>query len=340
MARSIRLWLSCAFAGAALAVAGPTHALQFNSLFIFGDSLADSGNNAFIFDNVVGPGLSPPVPAGTLRTPTPIGSQAFIPTFPYASDRYSNGPVWVEQLAGFLGMSAQASLLGGPNFAFAGARTGPLGSPFPFSLLDQVAGFLAPPGNNAPSDALYIIIGGGNDARDVFENNANPGVVIQAYVNNMQKILTDLHNEGAENFLLVNVPDVGKTPAVRAQGAAASIFASLFVSQMNDALDAMLTGLPLDLLDELVMLDAFKLVDDIFANPGNFGLSDAEHACAFSQACIDSPGGTFFWDGIHPTTAGHRVLAEAALRLIPEPPGQVLLALAILALAARRRVRA
>jgi outer membrane lipase/esterase len=202
---AMRYWLTAMSVGMLLGAAGPAHALVFKSLIIFGDSLGDSGNNAFVFDRIVAPSLPP----GTLRTQTPIPSQAFIPTFPYTSNRYSNGPVWVEQLADLLGMSALASNLGGTNFAFAGARTGPLGSSFPFSLLDQVAGFLAPPGNNAPVDALYIIMGGGNDLRDILENGADPNVVIPTYVSNIRQILTRLHSEGAENFLLVNVPARG-----------------------------------------------------------------------------------------------------------------------------------
>src|SRR5699024_158155 len=45
---------------------------------------------------------------------------------PYASGRYSNGPVWAEQLAADLDLSAAPSLLGGTDFAFGGARSGPL----------------------------------------------------------------------------------------------------------------------------------------------------------------------------------------------------------------------
>src|SRR5690242_18781525 len=97
------------------ATLGTAQALPFTELVVFGDSLADSGNNAFIFDNVVAP---PGTPPGTLRTPTPISSPGFIPTFPYASNRYSNGPAWVEKFAADLGLSAQASVTGGTNFAF------------------------------------------------------------------------------------------------------------------------------------------------------------------------------------------------------------------------------
>lgn len=84
-------------------LAAPARATP-TSLFVFGDSLADSGNNAVVFD-AMGAGMTPPLPPCTLRT-RPIPNAAFIPTFPYAgSDRYSNGPVWVEYLAQGLGIA-------------------------------------------------------------------------------------------------------------------------------------------------------------------------------------------------------------------------------------------
>jgi len=105
----------------------------------------------------------------------------------YASDRYSNGPVWVEQLADGLGLSATASRLGGTNYAYGGARTGPAGSPFPFSLVDQLSTYLGSTGGAASPDALYIVAGGGNDARDAFVLAAaggDPLPLINAYANN------------------------------------------------------------------------------------------------------------------------------------------------------------
>src|SRR5499425_1883498 len=114
-----------------------THAAAYSALYIFGDSLSDSGNNAVV--------LAPNT------TPVPVSGNDFIPTFPYASGHYTNGPVSAQDFAPALGLSADPSLLGGTNYAFGGARTGPLTpnpfpggllNPFPPSLETQVAFFL------------------------------------------------------------------------------------------------------------------------------------------------------------------------------------------------------
>ena len=92
--------------------AGVAYALAYSSLVIFGDSLADSVNNATVIDTQIAP---PGTPPGTVRTPTPIVTLTYISGLPYASDRYSNGAVSVEQFVAKLRLSATASLLGGNN---------------------------------------------------------------------------------------------------------------------------------------------------------------------------------------------------------------------------------
>src|SRR5215471_4269940 len=118
----------------------------YSALYIFGDSLSDSGNNAIVF--------------APNTTPVPIPGNDFIPTFPYASGRYTNGPVWAEDFASALGLSASPSLLGGTNFASGGPRTGPLNpGQFPPNHETQIGLFLAQHANTAPGSALYVVAG-------------------------------------------------------------------------------------------------------------------------------------------------------------------------------------
>jgi outer membrane lipase/esterase len=304
----------------------------FSSLIIFGDSLSDTGNNAAVFDTLV-------PPPGTLRTPVPISSPTFIPDYPYASNRYSNGPVWVEGLAAGLGLSAQASLLGGTDFAFGGARSGPSGSSFPYSLLDQVSFFLSGVGGIAPVGPLYVVAGGGNDARDAFAlaaGGGDPSALISGFANDIVSIITELEAGGPRDILLADVPDIGKTPAIQAYGPVVAGIASGIAMDMNDALYAGLAGLAPTMTQGIRVLDLYGLLDQVFADPSAFGLTDAIHACAYDPACIADPSGTFFWDGIHPTAAGHAILAAAALRTVPEPGTALLVAIAALALLVSR----
>ena len=302
-------------------------ASAFSTLVVFGDSLSDTGNNAAVLDSMY--------PPGTARTPTPIVSSTFVPDLPYASNRYSNGPVWVEGLAAGLGLSAQPSLLGGTNFAFGGARSGPSGSSFPYSLLDQAQFFLGATGGYAPSSALYVVSGGGNDARDAFSVAAlsgDPTALIAAYASDIGSIITDLEAAGAHDILLVNVPDIGMTPAIQANGPAAIALGHWIAGAMNSALNTMLGTLSPAMTDGIRVLDAYSLLDQVVADPAAFGMTDVTSACAADQACIDNPDTTFFWDGIHPTTAGHAILAQAALRTVPEPGTALLLAIGVFAL--------
>src|ERR1700682_4959115 len=109
-----------AFALAAVALASvPAAASPYTSLVVFGDSLSDNGNNLDVIGN----------PGQTI-----IGN-SYVPTYPYASGTYSNGSVWASDVAAMLGVTLQPSRLGGTDYAYGGATTGPAVSGFPFSLL-------------------------------------------------------------------------------------------------------------------------------------------------------------------------------------------------------------
>jgi outer membrane lipase/esterase len=319
---------------------GVAQALPYSSLVVFGDSLSDSGNNAIVIDTQIAP---PGTPPGTLRTPTPIVSATFIPSLPYASNRYSNGPVWIEQFAAKLGLSALPSVAGGTNYAFGGARTGPAGSSFPFSLTDQVQLFLGDSGGVAQADALYVVAGGGNNARDAAELALAGGDatdIITAYVNDIATILTQLSGAGAKDILLVNVPNIGLTPAIQNISPAAAAGASALAAGMNTALNGALANLLPALQADIKVFDFFTAFTQVVTSLGAFGLTDVKSTCAFIAACIANPDTTLFWDGIHPTTAGHSLVADAAFAVvIPEPSSLALMLLVGLVCFARRNTR-
>jgi phospholipase/lecithinase/hemolysin len=314
-------------------------AAPYTGLVVFGESLSDSGNNAYVFDNVLGP----PRPAGTLRTPVPIPTPGFIPDFPYASGRYTNGPVWAERLASGLGVTAAPSMAGGTDFAFAAARSGPAGSSFPYSLQDQASMFLTQNGGRAASDKLYALQVGANDARDAFAALAaggDPSQRLFSSVSTIAGVVNRLAAAGAEHLLVLNVPDLGTAPAVTALGPAASAAATGIAVAFNQALETSLSQLPASAAGDLQLLDLFALQARIFSNPSAFGFDDLTSACAFSAACIANPSAAFFWDGVHPTASVHALIGQEALALIPLPNTVLLLALGLSVLALARRSRA
>ena len=102
-----RLALAAGLALPAAASAG------YSQIYVLGDSLSDVGNIEAAYA---------PIVAANGGVPLPILAAPGTPSA-YAPNRASNGPIWIDAFAGAFGFTSVASLNGGTNYAFGGART-------------------------------------------------------------------------------------------------------------------------------------------------------------------------------------------------------------------------
>jgi outer membrane lipase/esterase len=279
-------------------------------LIVFGDSFSDSGNGfAFVKTNA---------------TPPDYGLDALlIPSAPYARGGHhlSNGDTWIEQLAASLGLQANALpafASANPhamNFAIASARArGDCSTPP--TLCFEVASFLQKTGGQVPSDALYVIEIGSNDVGDAVRNPAAALAILQAAADAIRDAIALLHANGAQHFLVWNVPDAGLTPAARLSGTTG--LASAATMAFNTLLVGALAPLQLSGVG-IIPFDANKLVHDIVDMPQSFGLTNVVDACVMPGIppfVCDAPDKYLFWDGLHPTTAAHALVARAVAQTL------------------------
>jgi phospholipase/lecithinase/hemolysin len=319
----------------------------FSKLYIFGDSLSDQGNifNITKFANSLEPQL-------------PI-----VPNSPYFEGRFSNGPVWTDYLAAGLGLPIQIStklsvlspsipisspfaLVNGElrvspffngatttqsvNFAFGGAQTGVTsGLAGTFSslipgVLQQVAWFIndhLSVGKTADSKALYVVFAGGNDYLDP-SNALQP---IQS-VSNIALSIAALYSQGARNFLIPNLPDLGITPrALKGGTEAETRLSNLTIAHntlLNQAIADLTTLLP---QSNFIPLDFYGLLNNVAANPSQLGITNITEPSydTTTGTIVGDPNTHLFWDEIHPTAIGHLSLGINALVSILNSTPQV-----------------
>lgn len=303
--------------------------LSFNDIFVFGDSLSDTGNTKSI-----------------------LGSDPATANFAGYGDngRFSNGPVWHEYLAVSLGISpATYSEGGGNNYAFGGARVN--NDP---GFLGASSGLLVQEtlynndltGSVNPND-LYITWAGGNDMRDLV-NVTDPIAAINAQLDSFVGVMSRLVANGVGTLLVPNLPNLGTIPEFA--GTAASAAATLASQAWNAGLEQRLISLSATTSASIFYLDVFGIFGSILDDPAASGFTNTTDQCRsvsffiFEIECANADE-YLFWDEIHPTTAAHKFLGlEAfallesgnALRAVPEPAVLWLMLLGFGAVVGRR----
>lgn len=292
---------------------------DYSEVYVFGDSLSDTGN------------------LEQLQNTAPA--------------RFSNGLVAVEVVADAYGINITNSrhLLGqtfGNNFAIAGAKAidedGDESTP-DINLPTQVNAFLQRVAGVAPSDALYIVMIGGNDIRAAREARsaavfaATPeerqaarqaaNDILKAAVESEQAQIEKLIAAGATNIIVGNAPDIGAIPETDliAAGLAANAttnqqlrkanrlpeVSTKLTAKYNRKLARKLARIEHQTGVDLIEYDLFSFMADQIENAEDYSYSNTDEPCLYALTgqgvhpdcfAFPSSSGFFFWDEIHPTT--------------------------------------
>ncbi|MDE2003080.1 MAG: SGNH/GDSL hydrolase family protein, partial [Betaproteobacteria bacterium] len=289
----------------ALALCATPAFAQFSNIYSFGDSLSDAGS------------FAPVLPPGTgLFTTNP-------------------GPVWTQVLAQRYGLTAIPADQGGTDYAQGGARVTdlpgvpdkpPTGTATPIAT--QVSQLLA----HGPLDgnALYTVWGGANDIftqLGALQMGAITPAQLQANVTtaagNLAGQVAVLESAGARYVVVFNLPDIGKSPFGIASGQSAQISAisSLYNSALLAGLDALQVS--------TIRVNVFAFLNEVLADPAAYGIANTSiPACGATPSLLCTPANlvtpnaasTFlFADGVHPTTAGHAMIAQLVASMLEGP---------------------
>ena len=297
-----------------------------SDFFVFGDSLSDPGN---LFNDFL---------AGDLT----------LPFFVDPNGQVSDGDTWASQLG--------ADFASGTNYSYASARaadngiinfdadtgTTPVDVP---DLSAQIAAFSADVFSGAattgPTSVAAVMIGG-NALRDAFGDLPNAQAIAEAAILNTVTAVGTLLASGVGQVIVSGVPNLGLIPEVLNSGDVGTVITATNISALyNQQLQAALNqtfG-----RGTVGYFDLFGVLGNVTGNPTAFGFNQP-----LNETCLDAItgltalncAGFLFFDSIHPTTAGHAIIADAFARkvaAVPLPAGVVLLLGALGGLAVMRR---
>lgn len=288
---------------AALSVsAGAASAQSYSRIISFGDSLSDNGN---------------------------LHATTGQPPLPY-NQRFTNALVWSEYLFGAartLPTTNPANVnIGNINFAFGGARTDLApnsNGPIP-STGTQIGAYLANGGRFGAGDVVSMWAGANNLFQGLPVAAGNPLTAAATMTTIANAAAADVGNQvrqlsaaGARTVVLFNLPGLDQapnflgTPAQQLAGLSSSTFNAALLAQARNGGGANVILIPVD-----------QIFSAVLANAGGFGLQNVTQQCLTTPACVGNPAArnTFlFWDGVHPTAAGHQIIASATAEYLWAP---------------------
>ncbi|EJK58668.1 hypothetical protein THAOC_21188 [Thalassiosira oceanica] len=283
--------------------------VPFKSMVVFGDSFSDVGN-VNIASNKTQPGM-----------------------WSYAG-RYSDGRVWHEYLAQFLGLpSLDPSEAGGTVHAWGGATTNndyvsafstALDAVVP-AVDQQISEYVDGASGVVDEDALHVVSSGYNDYwwyvfRNFTLTEGQDLNMTNVYTTVAHEVLIQvrrLHDAGARHFLVGNVPNM--TSWAEAQGQSQEVLNAYRTLALghNNLLTELLSKFEQSTNDTTVYkLDYFDSMDCLNERKDFLGFRDLFNACHEGQQKCDDIFSYKFWDAYHPSTHAHFFLSRVAIQTI------------------------
>lgn len=281
---------------------GIVAATPLHNIVVFGDSLSDNGNlYAFMKHQL------PQSP-------------------PYFEGRFSNGPVWIEHLvASYFPADPSSHLL---DYAFGGAGVSEEeGDDVLFTLRREVSSYLVSHQDKASADSLFVVWIGANNYLAMPSDVEQTLIDVNAGITHSLELLAA---KGAKHILVLNLPDLGKTPAATEFGSVEAF--SYFSSQHNQLLIKTVDNFKQKYPDiNWLYFNLNKTFDHVLEHPEVYGINNITETCASSivdeltrksvlkmvarvkpKAGNEACTGYLFFDLVHPTAFAHKIVAEQA----------------------------
>ncbi|KGP63117.1 lysophospholipase [Legionella norrlandica] len=288
---------------------GIVSAAPLHNIVVFGDSLSDNGN---LYEY--------------MKYQLPQSP-------PYFEGRFSNGPVWIERLiASYFPNDPNSHLL---DYAFGGAGVSidEDDDEVLFTLRREVNTYLLAHQDKASPDTLFVIWIGSNNylgmPSEVEETlkNVNLGIA-----NSIQRLV----EKGAKHILVLNIPDLGRTPAAIEFDSKEAM--TYFSIQHNIAVAKTVEQFKQTYPDvEWLFFDMSSQFNNVLDHAPEYGFTNITDTCAnlvvdeitktsvLKMVASAKPGkgtdvcdGYLFFDLVHPTALAHKILAEKAREMLDE----------------------
>lgn len=236
------------------------YAGQIKQIIFLGDSLSDNGN---LYQKIK---IIPKSP-------------------PYFNGRFTNGPTWAENVGKFF---YNKSYVDYHNYAIGGA-TAIQHNPFvdkfapPITLTGEVYDYLFKSLFVKKSDILYGIWIGANDYlynTKTSDMNQTSSKVVDSIA---WSIIT-LAQNGAKNFLVLNLPDMARTPYAQEHNLVNELHAVSIMhnKKLAEAIKNIQSKFP---NIKIVTVDIYTIFNDVLNNPSKYNEQYGKNFTNFSQAC-------------------------------------------------------